>query len=337
MSSYGEGENYSSPLPELDNTRCAVREGTGPAATGRERSARDGTVRPCAHLARREDRHHHPGSAKTGQLSRRPSRRAHQAADRRRRAGLLAPAIADAGLRIFGLEANFPEPRALAAEALAATVEETVNAVAELPPHVLENETLLSDAVHEAFESAAASYFPNSMIKPELRESAERHGMWTRMPARSERKRYAKYSDAIPVEISPRVADTVDTFGGGHAARSLAGSLRRARRAPLQSKRLRVPGASGNSRQHDRPRRRFSGLTIASADAAGRGRAARSERRSWSASYARSLSLQPAETSRRPDAFIASSRPVAVTIMHVCLIRNWSSICRVGRFACGSI
>lgn len=51
------------------------------------------------------------------------------------------------------------------------------------------------------------------MIRPELRESAERHGMWTRMPARSKRKRYAKYSDSLPVEIPSRVAGTIDTFG----------------------------------------------------------------------------------------------------------------------------
>src|SRR5260370_36022937 len=56
-------------------------------------------------------------------------------------AGLLSPAIADAGLRIFGLEASAQEPRLVAAEALAATIEETVNSVSELPPHVLENET----------------------------------------------------------------------------------------------------------------------------------------------------------------------------------------------------
>jgi hypothetical protein len=127
--------------------------------------------------------------------------------------GLLAPAIADAGLRIFGLEAS-PEPRTVLGEALAATVEETLQSVGGLPSHVLENEALLNDAVHEAFESAAASYFPNSAIRPELRESTERHGMWTRMPTRSDRKRYAKYSDTIPVEISPRAAHSVDTFGG---------------------------------------------------------------------------------------------------------------------------
>jgi hypothetical protein len=127
--------------------------------------------------------------------------------------GLLAPAIADAGLRIFGLEASAPDPRMAAAEALAATIEETVNAVGEMPAHVLDHETLLSDAVHEAFENAASSYFPNSVIKPELRESAERNGMWSRRSDHSGRKRYAKYSDAIPVEIPHRLAGTVDTFG----------------------------------------------------------------------------------------------------------------------------
>jgi hypothetical protein len=135
---------------------------------------------------------------------------------------LLAPAIADAGLRIFGFETAAAEPRVIAAEALAATVEETVHAVAALPSHVLDHETLLSDAVHEAFENAAASYFPNSVIKPELRESAERNGMWSRKSDGSGRKRYAKYSDAVPVEIPQRLAGTIDSFGN----RSLHDHLR---------------------------------------------------------------------------------------------------------------
>jgi len=126
---------------------------------------------------------------------------------------LLGPAVADAGLRIFGLEASQLEPRAMLAEALAATIEETVNTVAALPAHILENETLLTDAVREAFENAASSNFPNSVIKSELRESTEQHGMWARMPAHSEQKRYAKYSDTLPVEIHPRQADKVKTFG----------------------------------------------------------------------------------------------------------------------------
>ena len=130
----------------------------------------------------------------------------------------------------------------MAAEALAATIrKETVNAVSELPPHVLENETLLSDAVHEAFENAAASYFPNSVIKPELRESAERHGMWTRMPEKSERKRYAKYSDTVPVEISPRLASSVDTFGGATLHDHLRDQYGHHDGRPLQGEGLLVP------------------------------------------------------------------------------------------------
>ncbi len=85
--------------------------------------------------------------------------------------------------------------------------------MAELPPHVFENETVLEDAVREAFENAAASYFPDSVIKSELRETADRDGMWRRMPGDSDKKRYAKYDQTLPVTITPRVAKTVETFG----------------------------------------------------------------------------------------------------------------------------
>ena len=130
-------------------------------------------------------------------------------------AGLLAPAIGDAGLRIFGLEAEAgaQDPRALTAEALAPTIEETVNRIGEFPPSTLENETLLESAVREAFEDAAATYFPNAHIKPELRETHDQRGVWMRLPHGTNRKRYAKYSDSLPVTITPRVAESARTFG----------------------------------------------------------------------------------------------------------------------------
>jgi hypothetical protein len=127
----------------------------------------------------------------------------------------LGPAIADAGLHLFGLETGGvpANPRALTAEALAASVEETINRISELPPSALENETLLESAVREAFEDAAATYFPSSHIKPELRETEDGRGVWMRVPHESEAKRYAKYSERIPVEITPRVAQGIHTFG----------------------------------------------------------------------------------------------------------------------------
>jgi hypothetical protein len=151
--------------------------------------------------------------------------------------GLLAPAIADAGLRIFGLEAeaSIADPRAVTAEALTATVEETVNRVAEFPAHTLENETLLESAVLEAFEDAAATYFPNTHIKPELRETHERPGVWLRLPHGSHRKRYSKYSESLPVTIAPRVADSIRTFGHGTLRDHLRDRMDVSTTQPLQT------------------------------------------------------------------------------------------------------
>jgi len=130
-------------------------------------------------------------------------------------ANMLAPAIAGAGLSLVGLETGPSDPRAIATEALAATIEDTATRLAELPPHVFENETLLDGAVREAFEEAAASYFPDALIKPELRETADQPGVWRRMPHDSHRKRYAKYSQAPEVTITPKIAGAIHTFGGG--------------------------------------------------------------------------------------------------------------------------
>ena len=131
-------------------------------------------------------------------------------------ARLLAPAVADTGLRIFGLKTSQPDPRTIATEALAATVEETINSLAELPRSAFENETLLEAAVLEAFDTAAAANFPSAMIKPELRETAEAHGMWIRLPRNSHRKRYGKWIGSSPssITITPRVARTLITFDG---------------------------------------------------------------------------------------------------------------------------
>jgi hypothetical protein len=131
-------------------------------------------------------------------------------------AAQLAPALADAGLRVFGLETA--DPRSLAAEALTATVEETLQSLSELPPYALHNETLLETAVREAFENAATTYFPPTMIKPELRETADEPGIWSRMPVHSHRKRYAKYSGSPEVTIPPRLAASVRTFDGATLA-----------------------------------------------------------------------------------------------------------------------
>ncbi|HTV90968.1 MAG TPA: hypothetical protein VME41_18295 [Stellaceae bacterium] len=130
-------------------------------------------------------------------------------------AKMLAPAMASTGLGLVGLETAPSDPHVAATEALAATIEDAATRLAELPPHVFDNDTTLDAAVRESFEEAASSYFPDALIKPELREAADQPGVWHRLPRNSHRKRYAKYSHAQDVTITPRAAGMVHSFGGG--------------------------------------------------------------------------------------------------------------------------
>jgi hypothetical protein len=131
----------------------------------------------------------------------------------------LSQAIVDAGFQLVNLEAA-PEARDnLAGSALAATVEETVRRVAALPEDVLENETLLEAAVHEAFEGAAAACLPSALLKRRLRETTGLNGAWMFWPATARRYRYRKYTLTPKVRITPQIARAVMTFGGMPLAR----------------------------------------------------------------------------------------------------------------------
>ena len=55
----------------------------------------------------------------------------------------LSKAIVDSGLKLLSLEMSDQEKSGLAASAVAGTVEETVNRVASLPDHILDNQELL--------------------------------------------------------------------------------------------------------------------------------------------------------------------------------------------------
>ena len=77
VSSYGEGESYTSPLPELDNTRSQLVKELSRMQPGDNAAARHGAVRSGAYLARSENRHHHHGPAKACQISRTHAREPH--------------------------------------------------------------------------------------------------------------------------------------------------------------------------------------------------------------------------------------------------------------------
>jgi hypothetical protein len=130
----------------------------------------------------------------------------------------LSHATVDAGLKLLNLEMSDQEKSGLAASAVAATVEETVNRVASLPDHILDNQELLEGFALEAFEQAAAANLPAVLSeatyrqRPELLEAGV-NAAWMPMPLRG-RKRYKRCTRAFKVSITPHMAEEVESFEG---------------------------------------------------------------------------------------------------------------------------
>jgi hypothetical protein len=131
----------------------------------------------------------------------------------------LSRALVDAGLRIIHLEANPEDEMRAAGDAVAATVEETVQKVASLPEEVLEDEELLEAYVLEAFEEAASVNLPDILSEevyeknPGLREAEHFKSAWVRRPLRGP-KRYKKCTRIFDVSVTPHVAQAITIFDG---------------------------------------------------------------------------------------------------------------------------
>lgn len=126
---------------------------------------------------------------------------------------LATPAV-DIGLGLLGFETGSINPRMMTTELLAETLESAILQVAQLPPDVFENEVMLEAEVREALEKAAAAYFPDAVVRPELRETGQVTGAWVAMPSQQKRKYYRKYSRIFDIEITPQIASQVKIFGG---------------------------------------------------------------------------------------------------------------------------
>ena len=126
----------------------------------------------------------------------------------------LSKALVDAGLRVAGLEAA-PEGVSPAGEALAATVEDTVNRLVRDAPEVAwQSEALLEGYAREAFARAASAHFPDDLIRSELHEAADTSGAWELWPRATTTKLFKKYSRVLEVSIGPQQASSLKSFGG---------------------------------------------------------------------------------------------------------------------------
>lgn len=119
--------------------------------------------------------------------------------------------IADAGLRLLGLEIGRPDGPALGAEALVAATEDTVREVLSLPPASLDSELLLEAAVQEAFTAAAVRHFPAAVLRTDLADGDNPSGGFWVMGPRAVRPhyRYKTWTVVQPVRLGRAEARAV--------------------------------------------------------------------------------------------------------------------------------
>jgi hypothetical protein len=129
----------------------------------------------------------------------------------------IARPLVDVGLRMLGFEVSAEDGRALAGEALAATVEGTVLRTMELPTEAFADELQLDAAVQQAFAEAAAAAMPDRLLRSDLPErETEEEGVWVLMPRTARPAyRFRRYSRPYTIQISRRLARAVPWSDGG--------------------------------------------------------------------------------------------------------------------------
>ncbi|MEM6343943.1 MAG: hypothetical protein AAF927_08685 [Bacteroidota bacterium] len=144
----------------------------------------------------------------------------------------LSSFIVDQGFKLLRLELSEGELMNMNHEVVALTLQETLLDVAQLPDHILENESLLEGYTIEAFEKAARTNLPDMLSErvyrkhPRLRESAKHKLMWQARRKRNGRMaRYKKMNKEMEVELSPLLMDEIKTHKGLSLSQYLRDSM----------------------------------------------------------------------------------------------------------------
>ena len=125
----------------------------------------------------------------------------------------LATSIVDLGLGALGFETAERNGNELAYEAIANTIQETMQNLSPLSEAMVNDQDALTAETLEAFEKAAANNFPPGMIKESKRLTSE-HGTWVMMPRTGGRHRYKKFTRSYDVTLDSRMASALTTFRG---------------------------------------------------------------------------------------------------------------------------
>lgn len=125
----------------------------------------------------------------------------------------LAANIIDVGMSAIGFEVHETGKSDLAYEAIASTIEETVQQLNFLDEATLNDSEALTAQLLEAFEQAAVNNFPPQYIKEELRPSKQK-ATWVSMPRNQPVKFYKKFTHVYDITIDPQTTSAVTVFRG---------------------------------------------------------------------------------------------------------------------------
>lgn len=125
----------------------------------------------------------------------------------------LASSIIDVGMSAIGFETNEGNRADLGYEAIANTIQETVQNLGALNEETLNDQEQFVAEVLEAFEKSVANNFPGKHIKPEKRLVAD-SGTWVMMPRTGQKHLYKKYTKVFDITIDNRIASSLTTFRG---------------------------------------------------------------------------------------------------------------------------
>ena len=125
----------------------------------------------------------------------------------------LAANIIDVGMSAIGFETYEMQKPDLAYEAIANTIEDTVQHLNTLDEAALADQETLTMHLFEAFEKAAAANFPPQYIRESLRPTKQR-GLWVMMPRSGPASLYKKFTHIFDVTIDPQTAAAIKSFRG---------------------------------------------------------------------------------------------------------------------------
>jgi hypothetical protein len=123
----------------------------------------------------------------------------------------LATHIIDLGLGAIGFETNDMNNANVGYEAIANTIEETIEGLNEIDTEAFKNPEELTLHVLDKFEKAAANNFPPKYIRQDLRNTKNK-ATFVSMPRANSVKLYKKFTQVYDVSIDPKMASSVKIY-----------------------------------------------------------------------------------------------------------------------------